>query len=408
MPNQVLFISIDGMTDQLGQSQVLPYLIGLSKKGYSISIVSCEKELNFKKNKETVFAMMTEYNIAWHYCFYSTKVPFISQLKNFFILKRLAIKEVKSKKINILHCRSYITAFIGLQLKNKFKTKIIFDMRGFWADERIDGNIWNLRNPIHAILYKYFKRKEIELVENADYIVTLTNNAKNEIESWQLKSHLKIEVIPCCADIDHFTISSNEEKLITRSKLNIPENFFVIGYLGSIGTWYMLDEMLDFFKELQKEKPNSIFFFITNDDELGIRNVAELKGISSKCVIVKSAKREEVPVFISCFDIGLFFIKPLYSKKGSSPTKLAELLACGIPIISNMGIGDCDTVIVENQVGVAIPNFTVASYQKAINSMETFLSIPAQHFRDVALNNFSLEKGIESYSVIYDYLLLDK
>jgi glycosyltransferase involved in cell wall biosynthesis len=403
MPNQVLFISIDGMTDQLGQSQVLPYLIGLSKKGYSISIVSCEKELNFKKNKETVFAMMTEYNIAWHYCFYSIKVPFISQLKNFFILKRLAIKEVKSKKFNILHCRSYITAFIGLQLKNKFKTKFIFDMRGFWADERIDGNIWDLRNPIHAILYKYFKRKEIELVENADYIVTLTNNAKNEIESWQLKSHLKIEVIPCCADIDHFTISSDEEKLITRSKLNIPENFFVIGYLGSIGTWYMLDEMLDFFKELQKEKPNSIFFFITNDDELGIRNVAESKGISSKCVIVKSAKREEVPAFISCFDIGLFFIKPLYSKKGSSPTKLAEILACGIPLIANTGIGDVDELLLKSNCGILVDYFNKESYVEAINRIGK-LNLSKQFYRDVALTKFSLQSGIELYSTIYNKL----
>jgi hypothetical protein len=39
----VIYISYDGMTDPLGQSQVIPYLIGLTKKGHNISIISCEK-----------------------------------------------------------------------------------------------------------------------------------------------------------------------------------------------------------------------------------------------------------------------------------------------------------------------------------------------------------------------------
>src|SRR6185437_13252138 len=192
-------------------------------------------------------------------------------------------------------------------------------MRGFWADERIDGNIWHLKNPLHKFLYTYFKRKEIKLIENADHVVTLTHTAKKEIQLWRLKKLPDIEIIPCCADVTHFTISSNEKKVETKQKLSIPENLFVVGYLGSLGTWYMLNEMLDFFVELQKKKPSSVFFFITNDDEKEILKAAEMKNIRSSSIFIKPAKRNEVPDFISCLDIGLFFIKPLYSKKGSSP-----------------------------------------------------------------------------------------
>ncbi|MHB8258892.1 MAG: glycosyltransferase [Bacteroidia bacterium] len=400
MNKQVLFISIDGMTDQLGQSQVLPYLTGLSKKGYSISVVSCEKELNFIKNKEIVEALVLKYNIAWHYCFYKTKIPFISQLHNFFSLRKLATQEVKNNKNLILHCRSYLAALIGLQLKKKFNCKYIFDMRGFWANERIDGNIWSLKNPIHKYLYHYFKHKEIEMLEDADYIVTLTNNARREIESWKLKSLPNIEVIPCCVDTNHFTISIDEEKNNIKSKLSIPENSFVVGYLGSIGTWYMLNEMLDFFIELQKKKPDSIFFFITNDEEEDILKAADAKGISLSAIIIKSAKREDVPSYISCFNIGIFFIKPLFSKKGSSPTKLAELLACGIPIITNSGIGDVDELILKNKCGILIPSFTKEVYQEAIDKIDYFNS-SKEYYRNIALTNFSLQKGVDSYDKIY-------
>ena len=408
MTKLVLFISIDGMTDMLGQAQVLPYLTGLSSQGYKICIACCEKKKNFLKNKDAVSSIVTKYNIEWNYCFYNTAVPFISQIQNFFNLKKLARQYiVKNKEDIILHCRSYLPALIGLQLKQKFKTRFIFDMRGFWADERIDGNIWSIKNPLHKLSYDFFKRKEIEMIESADFVVTLTNSAKKEILSWRLKTTPKIEVIPCCADLNHFTIQSQEEKKTTRTELNIQENNFVIGYLGSLGTWYMLNEMLDFFVELQKKRPNSLFFFITNDPEEEILKVAKTKHILPSAILVKSAKRNEVPAYISCLDAGLFFIKPLYSKKGSSPTKLAELLACGVPIITNKGVGDVDELLPNTNSGILVSSFTKGGYESAIAKIDS-LDLPKQTFRDIALANFSLQMGVSAYEEIYRYVLFEK
>ncbi len=84
-------------------------------------------------------------------------------------------------------------------------------------------------------------------------------------------------VIPCCADVNHFIISNEAEKTITKTKLNIIENAFVVGYLGSIGTWYMLDEMLDFFAELKKQKQNAVLFFVTADDKEQILKASSIK-----------------------------------------------------------------------------------------------------------------------------------
>jgi glycosyltransferase involved in cell wall biosynthesis len=399
MLKQVLFVSIDGMCDQLGQSQVLPYLIELSKNGFEITIISCEKINNFEKNEDTIKNITSLNNITWKYCFYQNKIPFISQFQNFFHLKQIVKQEVKKNKDIVLHCRSYLPALIGLQIKNQFKNKYIFDMRGFWADERIDGDIWSLKNPLHKFLYSYFKQKEIRLIENADYVVTLTHTAKEEIKLWKLKNLPSIEIIPCCVDVNHFVI--NNDKIKVKQKFDIPDNFYVVGYLGSLGTWYMLDEMLDFFVELQKKKPNSILFFITNDNEKEILKVAERKNINKSSIIIKSAKRNEVPTYISCLDIGLFFIKPLYSKKGSSPTKLAELLACGIPIIANTGIGDVDEIIATTHCGISVSSFSTNAYKLAIDKVDR-LNKSKQYYRDITLSNFSLQKGVKSYQKIYE------
>ena len=43
------------------------------------------------------------------------------------------------KKINIVHARSFIPGLIGFILKKiNPKIKLIYDIRGFWVDEKID------------------------------------------------------------------------------------------------------------------------------------------------------------------------------------------------------------------------------------------------------------------------------
>jgi len=51
---EVLYLSYDGMTDSLGKSQVLPYLVGLSTKGFRITLISFEKNNLLKKHKSQI------------------------------------------------------------------------------------------------------------------------------------------------------------------------------------------------------------------------------------------------------------------------------------------------------------------------------------------------------------------
>lgn len=409
MINKIIFVSIDGLTDPLGQSQILPYLTGLAQKGYNITIVSCEKDEIFIKNKETITTVLRTANIKWKYCFYNNKIPFLSQWLNYKKLKQLTEREVRySNEPVVIHCRSYLPALIGFFLKQKYSSKFIFDMRGFWADERIDGNIWKLNNLIHKMLYDYFKRREQLLINEADYIVTLSENGKNIVTEWAIDETKPIEVIPCCVDTNHFTIFTSEKKLNQRKNTGITEDALVVGYLGSLGTWYMLDEMLDFFIELKNKKTNAILFFVTQDSENIIKEATKRKNINPNAILVKYARRNEVPLYIATFDIGLFFIKPLFSKQGSSPTKMAEVLACGVPVITNTGIGDCNEIINDYKCGILVSNFTKVEYNKAIEKIETLLQRPAETFRKVALEKFALEDGISKYQKIYTHLSDDK
>ena len=406
---KVLYISYDGMTDSLGQSQVIPYLLGLSEKGYQITLVSCEKKNKFESKNSYIQSILSKSGITWFPVPYSTLPSVLSKRLNIYRIKKTADNICTNYSINVIHCRSYMASLIGIYLKNKFGLKFIFDMRGFWADERIEGGIWDLNNKLHKGIYNYFKRKEIEFLTNADYTISLTKNAKDEILSWKpfQNKEIPIETIPCCTDLTLFSnanINSNRRKDIQR-ELGISADDFIITYLGSIGTWYMLNEMLDFFKILLKHKSNAKFLFITPDKKGVIELKAITKGIPSEKIIISSANRNDVPLFLSLSKLSIYFIKPTYSKKASSPTKTGEIMAMGIPIITNSGIGDSNQIINDSCAGLLINEFTNEEYQKTINQIDVLLETDKESIVKAAENYFSLDKGIELYDNVYKRVL---
>lgn len=401
----VLYLSYDGLTDSLGRSQVLPYIVGLSKLGNQFTIVSFEKSENFKRDEKNIRKITDDAGIRWIPLSYTSSPPILSTIYDVYQLNKMVFELHSANPFDIVHCRSYITSLIGLRLKNEKGVKFIFDMRAFYADERVDGGIWNLKNPLFKAVYKFFKRKEIQFLSKADYTISLTEKGKEIIHSWKEVEHqpIPIQVIPCCADLNHFHPSEVNQnlQLDLRNKLNINNSDLVVTYLGSIGTWYLLDEMLDFFKVVVFKYPNAKFLFISTDNPDPILKKAMEKGISSDRIIVRPAKREEVPTFLSLASLALFFIQPVFSKSGSSPTKHGEMLGMGLPVITNSGVGDMDRIIKATSSGILVENFTLHDYEKAVGQIDALLKMPVSTLQNAAQKYYSLEEGVKRYEQVY-------
>ena len=78
------------MTDPLGQSQVLPYLCGLSKKGFEFDLISFEKPDKYSLHSALIERICKENNITWHPQKYTKKPPVLSTIYDLLKMKRLA------------------------------------------------------------------------------------------------------------------------------------------------------------------------------------------------------------------------------------------------------------------------------------------------------------------------------
>ena len=73
---------------------------------------------------------------------------------------------IKIQKVDLLHCRSYLTTTVGQKIKKKTGIPFIFDQRGFYADERVDGRIWPQEKFLYRKIFKYFKKKKNSSCKN--------------------------------------------------------------------------------------------------------------------------------------------------------------------------------------------------------------------------------------------------
>ncbi|MDQ3078043.1 MAG: glycosyltransferase [Pseudomonadota bacterium] len=390
------------MTDPLGGSQILPYLAELAGRGHSIDLISFEKPGIAEAQWADVSARCASAGIAWHPMAYHKHPPILSTVRDIVAMKRKAGALSAVKPYDIVHCRSYIAAVVGVAMKARFGTRFLFDMRGYWADEKVEGGSWPLGNPLFRAVYRHFKRLETDFLQNADATVSLTRTARDELmaRSAGKRPLQRVEVIPCCVDFDHFAELDDEQRGAARRLLGIEPDALVLGYLGSLGGNYMLDEMLRFFAAVRDRRPGARFLFVTRNDPAEIRRAAAKLDIGAGELIIRSAQREEVPGLIGIADLGVAFKQPTFSAKACSPTKLGEMLALGIPMVVNAGVGDVEQVIADTGAGVMVDRFDRTALDAAADAVLA-LNLNPSDTRAGARRWFALEDGVAAYDAIY-------
>ncbi len=396
--HRVLYCTYDGLLDPLGQSQILPYLYNFKKFIYELHIISFEKK-KIINEKKSLLKKLKDKKINWKNFKFNKNYFFLGKIFDSFKIFFFLIYSVIFKKINIIHSRGYFPIIFFIFIKNFFKIKLIFDMRGFWIDEKKDCGSLNMNNLFHRFIYFFLKYVEKKLITNSDKIIVLTNKSKLDLLN-KFKINIKnIYVIPCCADFNFFKRLSSSEKQLAKKKLNINPNNQVICYLGSLGTWYMLDEMIEFFNHLSLINKNLNFLIISNDINDDIINLINNKNKKNNKIILINSERVKLPKLLGCADITISFIKPYYSKIASSPTKYAESLAMGIPVISNKGIGDINEITSILNAGQIIDPYNFKSFTK--NNLEKLINLGGDSLRTRSKKMLSLEYAISEYKKVY-------
>jgi glycosyltransferase involved in cell wall biosynthesis len=402
---RVLFISYNGMLDPLGQTQVIPYLRELAKRGVSFTLLSFEREKAFTAEgisiSEALRSKLRDQGIEWHWLRYHQRPSVPATIYDVAAGVRKAKSLIRRNRIEMVHARSHIPAAIALAVKKSLGTKMIFDVRGLMAEEYVDAKHWRK----DSIPYRMTKAAERRILGATDAVVTLTERIWPIIREWEGLRGRDVHhiVVPCCVDLSVFRFSE-EDRARRREELGLGDKFTIV-YSGSIGSWYLTEEMADFFAVFRRQRPDAHLLWLINASHEPVQQLMKKRNVPADHFSVLSAPASMVPSYLSAADAALSFNKPCFSKIASSPTKNAEYLACGLPLIMNAGIGDSDALIDDWNAGVLLEDFSDEEYAQAQTFIETIATQPGarQHARAIAERLFDLQTvGAERYAALYE------
>ena len=400
--HRVLFVTYDGLLDPLGGSQILPYLRGLRPTIERLHILSFEKRDRYTAAGDAMRAALADDRIDWTPLRFTTGLGPMGKLWDSLKLTLTGIGLAAYRRASLVHARGHVTAGLALWCKRLLGTRMIFDFRGLWVDERVDKGGWNLTKRADQLQYSYFKRQERKLLACADEVVVLTEAVVPEVLRMGVRRCGAITVIPCCADFDLFHPASASVRKTVRDRLGINDDALVLAYLGSVGPMYRLDRFFRLIELASATRPSMRALVITLDRAaLEAEMYRSLPAELHDRLIICQASRTEVAELLSAVDVLVSFIQPSYARTAASPTKMAEGFAVGVPTVCNNDVGDVERHVSLLGGGECGPIEDSEWLSGAASRLEVTAAKGGMRLRNAARTIFGLELAVDRYNAIY-------
>lgn len=390
-----LYLTRNGLLEPLGKSQVLSYLRGLSKE-YQITLITFEKEedwldINSMTNQR---AECDSLGIRWLPQRFRSKPKLVAPALSMLFMAWLLIREAKLQQSTLIHARSYLPATVALVVGKLLGIPFIFDMRALWPEELITAGRLHRGSLMHRVL----TAAESACLKHAAAVVSLTEAAVVHLRGGfpdKLQNQIFV-VIPTCVDLQRFT------------PLKQTSIHYSIGCLGTLlSGWFRLDWLAAFLKVVAERNPTIRFELTTRDNPDLVRAAIGGNADLQSRLVIKPSCSDQVSSILQGQMASVMFFVPGLGKLGSCPTRMAEILACGLPVVANEGVGDVAQIIRAHRVGVLVTGQTDNEMNNAWDELEELFQDPklVLRCRQVAEKIFSLEKGTAAYAALYKQIL---
>lgn len=303
----------------------------------------------------------------------------------------------------VVHARGYVPALIALYVQRARGARFLFDMRGFWVDEKVEAGHWMRGGAV----YRAGKWCERRFLSRADAIVSLTEAGVRELPSLGgVRAGVAVRVIPTCTDLLRFTPECPcGAGAALRRDLGL-EGSRVVGYVGTLSNWYLRDESLAYMALLLRKVDGMKALIVTRDDHEPLRADALRHGLPADRLVLTRVPLERMPELIRLMDVGVFFIRIGFSKRASAATRLGEFLGCGVPVVINDGVGDSGGMVRDTGTGVVLPDTSEAAIAASVAPVLRLLDddATAGRCRAAAMARFDLAAGANQYGHLYEQL----
>ena len=370
---RLTYVTIDSIQEGVGQSQVLAYIKRLSKK-QAITLITFEK----LDPSLSLISELRGYGVDWRYIRFGKKGIY----GGFTRLIRL-LRYIPSS--GVIHARGDIAAFAAVL---KGSSDVIWDCRALMADHRRSLSP-TVHHRVEAILFSFM---EMIVAKKSKKIIVITQAVIPVLKSRYSLTQDKFTHISTCVDLSKFQPRGRAQN--TAGVIRV----LIAGTLSPAYDVSLMNRILDELKKTQSVKVTVA---------LGLNHDISWQKLHHVDEVI-SAKHSDMPQLINSSDIGFAIWRNNFGVALTSvaATKVAEFLACGVPVVVNSLQGDYGDLIPKNSVGISVANSSDQEVKRVVLNIQNLMidSYVPERCREFASNFYNLDQAILQLEGLYGEL----
>lgn len=363
------YATVDSLSEGVGSSQIAPLMERFATHGLKINLITFEKTtppISLEDRMKTA-------GIEWTRIPFGNTGPLGGLARTIQLARRISSSE-------IIHARS---DFPAVAARINGKNRILWDVRSLWADQRK----FIEENPLKRGLLSLYEPFEKIACTSSLALSTLTKAVVPIIEERHTNLPKFRTVVPTAVDLDRFKFSPLMPSTIRGL------------YSGTYNKFYDLDLSRKFIEELKKLISCEVDWARPKESQIAALNAGENRSFS--------VTQPEMANLLGDYSFGMSICREDAgpSLKAAMPTKIAEFLAIGRPVVVNVGLGDCDEILKSGEIGVVIRREDNLR-NKALELLEICNNPETpRRCREIANKYFSLTSGVDKYLDLYRCML---
>jgi len=258
--------------------------------------------------------------------------------------------------------RNVIATNMALKIRGKSSVKkVCFDGRGAIAAEWKEYDV--------KVVESW--KQEIDILEKkavieSDYRIAVSEKLVaywSEVYIYNGNDHV---IIPCTLNSNFIPIIPTKDEILeSRRKLGFADQDIVLAYSGSTAGWQSFSILYPYLSNYLKIGAHYKILFLTTEEE----NIRKLELEFPGQIIRTWVTHAEVPGVLMACDIGILIREQSITNKVASPTKFAEYLSAGLPVLITENLGDYSNFVLKHKCGFVVngnehPNVETTSIEK--------------------------------------------
>ena len=275
---------------------------------------------------------------------------------NAIMLNRMLNKKFPdSDRIVILSRMLYGKEIAYLKQLSRKEIIFIYDARAASYEEQ-KYNLSKLNDKDKSL--EHVRDVEGVTVRTADRIFCVSNVLKEYLSAEYGVEKSRFFIYPCLSDSNKFYYNEELRKRV-RDELKYTDEDRVYIYSGGLkNKYHLVIQTLTFFDEIAAKDKSAYFIFLSKDT-LSDSLLQEKYPHLVNRIHITSVSNEEVYKYLNAADFGTLFRDDVPMNNVASPSKFAEYILCGLPVIISKGVGDYTDLCVRENLGVKVDEFVL-------------------------------------------------